>query len=293
MMLRVHVCAVVPALVLALVFTSIVAPTVYASNASSVLSSQWNFVWYQKMVKGALTGYINECSVESGYPTHDAWGSTTSDSIDKAAFGYDATFVITFYEGHGDNTTGDDGKAHYVIANDAGGLVWDNESFYSNTFGRSHFAFLWSCEQGDVIGQMYSSGDPYGMPFAWTHKDSNTLSPDGYTNPYPTGFAFISFNGAGPTLDYDYCQGYYFAAYFYQCAFEANYTLNNALDYAAYQVWYCSYSLCPYRTGFVLDGSPGKMVIYGDGALQIGYASALPQPPLPPQLGGGKPGNPN
>jgi len=189
------------------------------------------------------------------------------------------------------------GQTQYCIVNDSGGQVWDKDIYAYNMFGRSHFAFLWSCDQGDVIGQTYN-GVPVGMPYAWTRRNASQLSLDGYTNATPTGFAFIGFIGAGPALDYDYGQGYYFAAYFYQCAFTIGKTLDQALDYAALRVWQCTFASCPYRLGFTFpDGSSGEMVIYGDGTLAIEFASS--QPPDPPQCplgglgGGGRPGIPN
>ncbi|MFP3984965.1 MAG: hypothetical protein ACLFU9_03230 [Candidatus Bathyarchaeia archaeon] len=131
------------------------------------------------------------------------------------------------------------------------------------------------------------------MPYCWLHTAD--LSNDGYTDPDNNDYTFSGFSGKAPGLTYNKdefygTKAYYFTGYFYQYVMLNDKSINDALDYAAQNTWGVSFADCIFYTGYTVYGYDGKMVIYGDGNLEIGSATStpsLPPPPPPPPSGGG------
>jgi len=169
---------------------------------------------------------------------------------------------------------------------------------YENTSDRNlKFVLLWSCHQGEEIGGTHLFSGSYGQPYCWLH--TTNLSGDGYANPDLNGYTFIGFNGSSPGLyvtegTFSGDKAYWFLGHFYERALCNGFSINDALDYAAQEVWDVDFFLdCVLHTGYTLPtGNTGNMVVYGDGSLAVGSAPSLPPPPPPPSSpppGGGCP----
>jgi hypothetical protein len=233
-----------------------------------------------------LASYISDCSLASSYTTYNWHGSSTTENhIYDAAFGVGHCSSISYYIGHGKND-----KVvwlierHYEIVTDDGTWVADDWIHSHSACQNVRFVFLWSCHQGDTIGGTHFWSGPYGMPHCWLH--TTNLSSDGYANPDNNGYTFIGFSGEAPGLTcpedgFAGCRSYYFAGYFYKYALISGVSINEALDWAADDTWLevDSFSNCILYNGFTIYGKNGKMVVYGDGNLEIGSAASTP--PLP------------
>jgi hypothetical protein len=240
-----------------------------------------------------------------GYSAYNWYGAqTTASNIYTAAAGNGAPYAggvphsITFYIGHGGITTYYSVQPpfafnQYFILDNNGGSVYDNDIWGYTASMETNFAFLWSCEQGDEIGgtNWYWYLPPatlaYGMPHAWLHTTS--LSSDGYTNPDTSNLCFIGFQGGAPGLILNFTQTLdgqwtwnnnfangilYFLEVFYSDALVKGYSVNNALDAAAQQTWAIpSFNYTDLHNGWL--GTGGKMIVYGDGNIQLKSVNPL------------------
>jgi len=257
------------------------------AKSSTVLGSRYALSEHEKITDDQLSEYIYNCSLNSGYSSYNWYGApTTEDNIYQAAYGVGHTFSISFYIGHGYN----DKivwivEKHYEIITDNGVKVSDDWIFPYSECKNDKFVFLWSCYQGETIGGDHFWSGAYGMPYCWLH--TTNLSNNGYDNPDNNSYAFIGFTGPAPYLTLPMegksYAGYYFSGYFYQAALQDGASINSALNYAAFKVWNVPYfSDCIFYTGFTLDNETSRMVLYGDGNLQLGSAASLPPPPTAP-----------
>lgn len=283
-------------LVVALLCLTLI-PNTSAKN-SFVLGSRHVYVWPdihfwleqdEVDIDTAIVGAIENDSNLAGYNTHNWLRSQTSDdNIYIAAAGGDPQSIV-FYIGEGSTL----GCLHvfpwppnlwydqqYCITTDIGNGIEDcgfcfDSAIYSHTSEQNTtFVFLWSCEQGNTRGGFqFPSGYEYGMPLAWLH--TNSLSDDGYSNSDSSGRAFIGFNGSAPKLapnDVQFGQAgavSSFLSHFYCDALCYGKSINRALDDAAYAVWSLPFSTCVLRTGYILAGENGNMVVYGDGDMHL------------------------
>lgn len=169
------------------------------------------------------------------YESFNFYGDlTTANNVYSAAEGMGYTHSIAFYIGEG-GTDWSWGEQYWFIAADDGSKIYDRD-IYPHSSGREvKLAFLWSCEQAEVIGGIHWSGIPFGMPHAWTHDDS--LSSDGYAQPDDQDRVFLGFSGIiygladlfhGPELR-EFVNSFYYAA----LCNGASYSAKNALDYAS------------------------------------------------------------
>lgn len=179
----------------------------------------------------------------------------------------------------------------WQAAPDAGSAntVWDSDVYYSPTVDNHHFVFLWVCNNGNVGG---AENPLYGMPICWTRHN---LSLDGYGDPNipgdpdGSGYSFIGFQEASPTLSEDMIVGgphgtnkfKHWLVFFYYYAL-SGYSVHDALWWASWAAGYL---------GGWLDGANrlsqgdkywfpggggkpageywGKMRIYGDGNIYL------------------------
>jgi hypothetical protein len=263
------------------------------AKSSTILGSRWGMPVLEQVIAGQLAGYIYNCSLASGYASYDRYGSsTTTNNVYQAANGMGHAYSISFYgTAHGDWELWWPSDKHWKIQVNDGAWVSDNGIFPHTESQRVRFAFLWSCLQGDVKGGNYYWTGAYGMPYCWLH--TNDLSEDGYDSPDGHGYTFIGFQGPAPLFwidDFGSRAGYRFAGNFYRWALWSGVSINDALDYAAYQVWGAtSFADCIYDDGYTLEGDFGRMRVYGDGSLQIGSSAYNPPLPPPPNVGGGCP----
>lgn len=207
------------------------------------------------------------------YTTYYWYGQKmTTDNIYKAVAGAEDTHTIVIYFGHGWCKDTPSGRQWFIL-NDAGGQVYDKDIHPHSAKRAVWFVLLWSCYQGDVIGGFHSSGIPYGMPHAWLH--TTALSSNGYLHSDGGFYVFIGFNGVAPELtiglDSVTKACYKFLQHFIVGLFRRGYRINRALDYAARCVWGEDYTFgnCILRLGYTIAGKSGKMVVYGDGGINV------------------------
>jgi hypothetical protein len=207
----------------------------------------------------SITNQIGNWSSDVGYTPYNWYGTnTTASNLYIGAYDHGETASIVFYIGHGDDGTESDG---YAILDNSGSWVLAS-SIYDNSIAQSSghhkVAVLWSCHQGEDIGE---------MPRAWLHTTS--LSADGYNNPDYSGQAFIGWSGLAPFLgrdDWGTNAGYNFLYNFYYSALILGFNLNFALDYSADVLWQETFDECVFSTGT----GDGNMVVYGQGTMYIG-----------------------
>lgn len=205
------------------------------------------------------TSYLGFC-----YITFNFYDEANRTNIYSAAGGCGYAGGIVFHVGHGGK---DASGLQWYISDNTGAHVWDTQIIMYSTCQNVFFTFLWSCEQGDVIGGTYPWGTPYGMPYAW--RNSNAMSQNGYTNPVGDGL-FIGFSGLAPALSF-YLEvpeaGRNFVKYFYTYGFESNCTVCKALDRAAQSTFGCTrFADCIFYNGYY---GLGRMVVYGCGLLKL------------------------
>jgi len=273
-------------LMIALLIYSFV-PSVFASS-STALGSENGLSPPEISADSAVAGLIANCSSMIGYSAYNWYGTqTTASNVYTAAAGNGAPYAsgvphsTTFYIGNGGITTYYSVQPpfafnQYFILDNNGGSVYDNDIWGYTASQETNFAFLWSCEQGDEIGgtNWYSYIPPatlaYGMPHAWLHTTS--LSSDGYAYPDASNLCFVGFNGSAPWLtdSWSYAGDIQdFLLVFYRKGLLGGYSVNNALNYAAENVWGTPFLSCWLRTGYTTGEGPGNMMVYGDGNIQL------------------------
>ncbi|MEM2292663.1 MAG: hypothetical protein QXX41_05250 [Nitrososphaerota archaeon] len=135
---------------------------------------------------------------QNNYMVTNAYGSTTLKSnVLSWASSREQNFhrVAIFHFGHGGVMDRDgDGYLHYDYFDSQGVQIWDDEIYARTGLGKHFFVLLWTCWQGNEIGDSH----PRGMPYCWTH--GATLSTDGYVNPDNGLYCFIGFYRASPAL---------------------------------------------------------------------------------------------
>jgi len=272
--------------VIMLLANVVLVPSVVFAKTTVALGSRWNVDADEQSYDESLADHIVAAASAAEYKTYDLYGAdTTTDNILSAASAFDdaGSDDTVFYIGHGDSEYVWHGifyEEQWYIRDDAGNHVHDEDIYPHSACRNVVLTFLWSCRQGDVIGDWHWSGTPYGMPLAWLH--TNDLSNDGYANPDGNGYTFIGFHGPAPYLtntDPQFTEGsdaayplYSFAVEFYSALF-GYYTnqrdVNEALDYAAIKVWGVRFSDCVLYTGYNTPLGQGRMVVYGDGDLLL------------------------
>ena len=247
-------------------------------SASSITLGSSDVPSYEKDADNNAAAMIANWSSIAGYTTYNWYGNLTDAiHIFNAANGCGYPNSISFYIGHGDNwsLTG-----HWAIIDNDGNLVYDKDIFPHSASKNVNFVLLWSCLAGDTRGGNDSNGSPYGMPHAWLH--TNSSSSDGYSQADNGSFAFVGFQGAAPYLTYNFSEywgleeGYHFLLNFYQAALIGGHTfsINDALDHAAFAVWGFSsptFLCCTLHTGYTIrnGGDSGAMIVYGNGNIHI------------------------
>ncbi|MCL2172696.1 MAG: hypothetical protein FWB84_03530 [Candidatus Bathyarchaeota archaeon] len=160
----------------------------------------------------------------------------------------------------------------------------DNNILYSsnvNSWVTSNYKFgfvwLWAC--------MQANGNRVGMPAAW----SNNLplnSTDAYTTSDNVPYCFIGFEKISPSIFDRSFQGYnnspawFFIVKTYDYIASGK-NIRNALDYASYDTFGCSYKYSPlyqgYQSWYPGNVGGGQQAQWADGAMKI-YGSTDVQP---------------
>jgi hypothetical protein len=280
-------------LIVAFIYISSAPPAFSTPGKSSTtLGSTWGIDQNEKNNDTLITNIIASYSTAAGYSTYNWYGAdATTSNIYAAADGVGYPYSVSFYIGHGNDNLNLYGTTYgWLIINNSGGCVYDDPIFdYSvsdqNLTGpytytsNDKFVFLWSCEQGDVVGGYDPSYGYWWMPYAWLHTTS--LSGHGYEYSDSTGLAFLGFNGGAPflglTLGGVKNASFSFLKYFYYYTLVRGHdnSIRDALNKSALAVWGISFPNCVLYTGVTYpDGSSGNMVVYGDGKMHISNASA-------------------
>jgi hypothetical protein len=259
-----------------------------SASSSTVLGSTSGLDQNEINAEGNVTSEIAYYASHANYSAYDWYGAdTTTSNIYTAASGNGAyaDYVprsMAFYIGHG-NFCYYPQSTQWFILNKDGWPVYDYDIFDHSSKMQLRFVFLWSCEQGDVIGGPFVPfhGGPYGMPYAWLHTTS--LSNDSYANPDNSRQCFIGFSGPAPQLTDTYPPDTgSWITMFYGYALQPDNLINDALDFASEVIYgsiygTTSFSNCILRTGFYLNsGDPlSKMVTYGQGNMDLQPANPL------------------
>lgn len=221
----------------------------------------------------------------------------------------DYTYVATFYYGHGINKsisawlTIDDTEWYevpiehyqywptdyeYNYPDPPINEFWDTLAYGGTTQGTHYFVFMWHCASGKEIGYFdpyfidygngwhYHGTGPVGMAFSFTQQDNATLSEDGYGNPDETDYCFIGFETFSPPLSN--VTGYNgktladFVTKFYNSSVVSHCSINQALDYAAWEAFGVDYEDSVFYTGWDAYVPPPEnetwatsMKVYGNG----------------------------
>ncbi len=257
-------------------------PSHVEASTSSILGSRYNVPsdeqYYDSLATSKIAEYSSSavvCWYVAGIPycvprfdsVKNLYGSsTTASNIYNAAEGFGEDSSIVFYIGEGGIATIDDPQGSldfWFISTDDGDQILDYGIYQYSSSQPNVLVFLWSCEQGDVIGGYYLDGQlPYGMPHAWLH--TTQLSSDGYNNPDSSGLVFLGFHGPAPYLKLEIGgvenAGYRFVTNFYNGLMLKGFTVKEALDFAAWTTWkISSWNDIPITT----------MVVYGDSSIRI------------------------
>jgi len=230
-----------------------------------------------------ITKLTASYSAVGGYTVYNWYGAdTTINNIYEAAYGAGHTYSISFYIGHGNVRTVYLIENHYDIMTDDGTWVPDDWIYPHSECQNVRFVFMWSCHLGDTIDGTHFWSGPYGMPHCWLH--TTDLSSDGYADSDDGGKAFLGFAGfiwglsdylAGDEV-YEFLSCFYFASLCYG----ASYSVNDALDYAAQNVWHVpsfadTYLYKGYNYTYwdpekmEMVTIYGQMKVYGDGNIHI------------------------
>jgi hypothetical protein len=258
-------------------------PIFSAYQGSFIFGSTWNINDPNEVAALInLMSMIEIWSFAVGYYNVSVyWGGTIPSNIQSALESNSSFPSIYFYYSHG-GTASISGHTHWFVVDANGNPVYD-ENIYPWSGGQhAEFVMIQSCDQGDVVGGTYSDNSAYGMPFAWLHTN---MSSSGYFLPDDGNYAFIGWNGAAPFLTanwtnqnledaYNFLKDFYFAALLQGSQF----SINRALDFAAFAVWGVadgvSFGTCPFENG--PQYGYGSMTVYGDGNLDISDYSTLP-----------------
>ncbi len=286
-----------------LVLTTV--PVSSIGSRTSIAMGQRQGDSYEEDLQEDITNLIISLSDDTFYENTYNWyyDETSAENILFAAEGGGESESIVFYIGHGDIMEDhidypddnlywihtDDGSLHDEVGADDYTPFYQ-DGIYSNTdsYPNPRMVFLWSCWQGHEIGYYeWNYERAFGMPYAWLRTDD--LSADGYQNPDYNGHAFIGFQGKAPLLSATIWDeedaNYQFLEWFYTLALNSSeyYSVNEALDEAAQQVWGVYFDECPLYE--FIDEEFNGMVVYGDGSIKIS--------PIPSGGGGGSPYPPN
>jgi hypothetical protein len=249
--------------VLALITCLIVIQPVNATNPSSIFGTPVTDYVPENVSHYSFTNTLSQWSTNAGYDAQNNYGpDTTAANLVIGAYDDGQPGSIVFHIGHGRNTP------NYAILADSNTWVtaqyiYDNS--VSQSSGHHKFVVMWSCYQGDDMGEMCE---------AWLHTTS--LSSDGYNNPDYSGQCFIGWHHSAPyltnTINDEGSASFAFLNDFYDAALNKGFNINAALDYAAEQLWNGDpFGDCCLSTG---DGIPegAHIHVFGQGTLHIGYS---------------------
>ncbi len=163
---------------------------------------------------------------------------------------------------------------------------YDLYTWTSSPYSKQHFSFIWTCACGNVIldphdGQTYCYGyyddlsntGCVGMAYAWTHRTDLNLN--GYGSPDSSGYCYMGWNSTSLGLSVDtgnpvYDNYYYFLQFFYSYLVNGN-SIKSSLDYAANQIWGCSWQgqYCPLGYGTYFDGEWHWINVFGESTMVL------------------------
>jgi hypothetical protein len=257
--------------------TSLPKPTGSAINYASIYYQPE----YEKIAAQNICGNLTSFFSLNSYEVNNAYGTgTIKSNVLSWASSKEQGFhrVAIFHFGHGGVMDRDgDGYLHYDYFDSQGATIWDDEIYVKTGLGKHFFVLLWTCFQGNEIGDSH----PRGMPYCWTH--GATLSTDGYANPDSGLYCFIGFYKASPALAYRSFQNYTvlakdFILKFYYYALSLSYSIKDALNLASIHWFGLSFVQCPLYTGFKTwwpgNDPPagwyeGAMRVYGNGNIRL------------------------
>ncbi len=270
-------------ILLIITIASILIIPVYGQSATYILASPINLPSEEETYVYNLLYWISDAATYGYHHVDNVFinSKATRNAIYNAAgTSYEPTHV--FFLGHGSYAY-DNNHINLFIVDYNDNNVFDYDIYPHSSTRHVHLAFLYSCYQGRIIGEVYS--DCYCFPFigcwcntvqsgqaqAWLH--TTDLSDDGYLYPDDKNYVFIGWYGPAPYLSDDINgdedAGYRFTGYFFTKLYgyytSEAYSVDGALDYASYKVtgdiFYFSY----FYNGFAYDSEQTRIVVYGDG----------------------------
>lgn len=271
-----NVITVIESCLLALLVTSSISSFVPLGNARSSFSlgSTFNVPAYEVSLGSAVAKFIKTlATLRQWEHAQNYFGAGTTVIRTCICAGGDGdTYAISFNIGHGYFGWYQNGE-HYWIIDNNGDPTYDYVLYSYTSQRRTRFALIWSCYQARERGGSYDGSQygPHGMPNAWLHTAN--LSPDGYSSPWPRGYAFIGWSWRAPFLEWNIEAdeaGYNFLLNFYAYALYDQEILITSLDDASLAVWGCVFDGCPFRLdGVHFDDGTSYLRLYGDGLLQL------------------------
>jgi hypothetical protein len=214
-----------------------------------------------------LSQLISDYFKNDGYDASNYQGSNSLKyeilgNISYNEANYARAAVVYFDHGVGREDYVQD-EWHYMVEDNIGKvtpidhnhLVYDMDIYDETTMGKTYFAFIntcmsanttYNCPEGGDFNE--TTGNPQGMPFAWTHRSAldkdeqgfNTddyMSANGYNESDQGGFCYIGFPMGSAALDQtitaSYPKYWYWVQDFFYSALSLDISVNQALDIAS------------------------------------------------------------
>jgi hypothetical protein len=299
------------------------AGVIWGSRSSGAPNDPYSFSW-RKTDDEIDHQWAEACNFEdffaaNGYTSVNHQGEDSSKTQILADISYlqsnhDYLAVVDFDHGIFGYPSQAQGEEHYMFEDDVGTRVghwydweqeWDNGVYDMEIYARVPedkviFAFINTCLSADIslLGQGYyqGTGNPLGMPFAWTHgryvvdksetQDFNIIdhmSDDGYGDPDVGSHVYIGFPYGSAALDqkipYNYGSEYsLWVLYFFYYALYFDYSVNDVLDLVSDYRWGCgTFDESPLHEGFTavwpFYGEEGWTNDYGYGSTMAVYGN--------------------
>jgi len=247
------------------------------------------------------------------------------DQISSNEENYDRVAAVDFDHGVGNKgyISGFPNEFHFMFEDNVGTLsgpppgvgpdhnhaVYDCDIYAETTLGKTFFVFASFCMsakldlsnpwspppylgEGSYGENEGGSGEPIGMPYAWTHQltssspnpnpPSDQMSRNGYTHSDSGAHCYIGFPLGSASLSQQLDSEHYPNKYywmwvedFFLYALSWDMSVNQALDHASYENFEWGFGDTPLYKGFVaiwdpLPRTPGcTMVVYGNGNLHL------------------------
>jgi len=262
---------------------------------------------------------VNYCfNAANGYAGFNNKWSNKGAILNQAGYlsnNYDYVAIVEFDHGvggypglvPGGYPNVPDDEEHYMFEDDYGTVegpfpgsqnwthgVYDIDMYNAFPPAKVHFAFIGACQSANLYrlyqGFYPATGNPVGLPFAFTHREVSYFPPtgtqmsnDGYSNPDPFPQCYIGFPNGAAALNQKipYPEGTYkwhiWVENFFYLALNYDISVKDALDMASYLAWQCEgfYDSPLTGSGFTAVWPMDKYYPWGEFEDYTGPASTL------------------